>query len=517
MAAALPGGAPVSAEVAAQAPTRAGVQPAGRMQGGPAFALACFGVFLLVGAVRAFFEAYSPYVLTGLPVQDLEMTPGVSANYGFYLSMLLILNLFGPLLFYFSDRLYGRAAGDSGPGAGDASSSAAPRADSANIGRQLLAGLSLGAAVHLCALLLESFGFLRLASGAADYWSESRRLPGILTDSGASTLMTPFLIATSVFACYHLAVRWLAIPVAERSSPARRFALPAAVAAAVAFAILMPLSNWHGRAFFLNMGAVLVLAGLVAYAIYRRDRSANMIRARRPLVWLLGGLLLLGGCWGAVWFLRTSEIPSVALLRFSLNQMSPALEAGRYFEAFSLMAPARAAYWEFGGRLFLESPWIGHGLNSFQVELPRFRSEAPQLLIDNPASLPVGLLSDGGVIGAGVFGVLAIWMVSRFVRQWATADSVTLWLAALPLAFAPAMLLGYHLVLSEFAAIMIIPFLLADPPMVRTPAASRANYVALALVTIWLLGCGLRFASATGGPELGRSSKTGRPQPTLRR
>lgn len=517
----LPRGAPATIEAGGRAAAASGVPAAGRFDtGGPGFALACFGAFLLIGAVRAFFEAYSPYVLTGLPVQDLEMAPGVSANYGFYLSMLLVLNLFGPLLFYFADRLYARAAENSGPGAGDTASDAAPGVGSARIARQLLAGLSFGAAVHLCALALESFGGLRLAAGAGDYWQESGRLPGILTDSGASTLLTPFLIATAVFACYHLTVRWLAIPAAERASPARRFALPAGAAALTAFAILLPLSAWHGRAFFLNVGAVLVLAGLVAYAIYRRDRGAKRSPARRPIVWLVGGLLLLGGGLGALWFLRTSEIPSVALLRFSLNQMSPAFEAGRYIEALRLVAPARAAYWDFGGRLFLESPWIGHGLNSFQVELPRFQSEAPRLLIDNPGSLPLGILSDSGVLGAGVFGVLAIWVGRRFVRQWSTADSVTLWLAALPLAFAPAMLLGYHLVLSEFAAIMIIPFLLADPPAratVRTPAASRVNYVALALVAIWLVGCGLRFASATGGPELWRYSKTGRPQPTLRR
>ncbi|MEQ9364058.1 MAG: hypothetical protein RIF32_07445 [Leptospirales bacterium] len=486
---------------------------------GPAGTLAIFGVFLLFATVRAFFEAYSPYVLFGLPVLDLEMAPGVSANYGFHLSMLLILNLSGPLLFYFSDWIYTRVAV---PRAGEAGGALKPTT-LARIPRQLLAGLAGGALIHLCALQLQALGFEQLAAGAGDYWRQAGRLPGVLTDSGASTLMTPYLIASLVFAAYHVAVA--CIPGGERSSPLRRFVLPGGLAAVLTLAILFPLSYWHGRAFFLNLGGVCALAGMVGFAVYRRGaarapsrRSAASDLRKRVALWIVCCALAVGAGFVLVWFYRTSDVPAMALLRLGVDQMLPGLARGEWFEAFKGLDPGRANYLKFGGRLFLESPWIGHGLNSFQVELTRFKAEAPTMLIDNPGSVPMGLLNDGGLLGAGLFAMLGLWILLGIARLWRTGDSVSLWLAGLPLAFAPAALLGYHLVFSEFAAVILIPFFLfsAGPARpLRTQAAYRIHWIAAALTVLWLAGGVMRFASTASGPELWRSSKTGRPQPAL--
>lgn len=490
---------------------------------GPVVTLVCFGIFLVIGTLRAFFEAYSPYVLTGLPVLDLEMAPGVSANYGFYLSLLLILNLAGPLLFYFSDFVYETVAGNSDSRVAENSFAG----NCSGVSRQLILGLAGGAMIHLCALLLESLGFLQLASGAGDYWRQAGRLPGILTDSGASTLMTPFLIATLLFVCYHLGVGL--IPVAHRSSRFRRYVLPGAAAGIFALSILFPLSYWHGRAFFLNLAGALFLAGLVSLAIYRRG-----LREERPVKtnsrrWfrIIAVSVVVSLVFAALgfWFFQTSDVPAIVALRTSFEFMLPQIEQGNWHTALSGLDPARVNYLIFGVRMFLESPWIGHGLNSFQVELPRFANEAPSMLIDNPGSLPLGLLSDGGLVGALISGTLFVWIGLRFIMVWKReGDSATLWLAGLPLAFLPAMFLGFHLVLSEFAALLLLPFLLRGPAGRSTENAASLRHTAFcinvsaaALVSIWLIGTVTHFTMATGGPELWRFSKTGRPQPALQR
>ncbi|MCR9141572.1 MAG: O-antigen ligase family protein [bacterium] len=479
------------------------------LRAGPGLSLAIFGAFLMVGALRAFFEAYSPYVLLGLPVMDLEMAPGVSANYGFALSMLLILNLTGPLLFYFASHIYARAGCEKASG-------------TPPIAWQLLAGIACAALIHLCALVSESFGFTWLAAGAGDFWQQAGRLPGILTDSGSSALLTPLLIASLAFACYHASVAWQN---PGGASPLRRYGLPGLIAGALSLAVLFPLSYWHGRAFFINTAAVFAFALLVFFALWMRSRrareesSVNAGSSRVRFVLASGALLVVAGL-GLYWFYRTSEVPAIVSLRAGVYHMLPRLVQGEWFAAFALLDPARTDYFRFGVRLIQESPWIGHGLNSFQVELTRFVSEAPEMMIDNPGSLPLGLLSDSGLFGAALFGMLAVWVGLGFARLWRAGDSISLWLAGLPLALAPAMLLGYHLVLSEFCVIMFIPFFLFEAASVgalRTRWASVLHTLAAMLAALWLFGVVAHFASTSGGPELWRSSKIGGPQPALSR
>ena len=507
--------------------------------------LALLGIFLLASVARAFFESYSPYVLFGLPVMDLEIAPGVSANYGFYLSLFLIIHLAGPLLFYFSDRAFTVGAGVTGD--------IADRIDVAGAttrSRQLLFGLAFGAAAHLSALWIESLGFLQLAGGAGDYWREAGRLPGLLTDSGASTLMTPFLIATACLACHQLYVKFYAptfsVPTVRDRTIARTLLWPTTFAGLAAVAIGFPLSYWHGRAFFLNAGGVVLLATLILVVLMRRrTRRPNAKRvARRTVVLVLVilGVAFVMAAAAGVWIFLNSDVPALVALRGSFERMAPLLAEGQWYTALLNLDQQRAFYLLYGGRLLLESPWIGHGLNSFQVELTRFAATTPGMLIDNPANLPLGLLTDAGVLGAGIFVVTFAWALRRFAWYCKYGDSVGMWLAGLPLAFLPAMCMGYHLVVSEFSAVLLIPFLLrcdantsaggeADgasrtelkfatggaqsSQRTRKISALLLNGIAGLFVFCWIAGSTLYFASATGGPERWRFSKTGRNQPAL--
>ncbi len=188
---------------------------------GPGPASALLAALLSFALLRACARLYGVDALLQLaPALDREVTPGVSANYGLYLALLLFLNFAGPLLFLAASALYscgGRSSAD--------------RATPPDVPTQLLWGLGVGACVHLSALGLQAMGWLRLAAGAGDHWQTAGRLPGILTDSGASTLLTPFLIASLVLlAYYQLAAR---TPAQHREDLLRRYVAPVLAAAAV--------------------------------------------------------------------------------------------------------------------------------------------------------------------------------------------------------------------------------------------------------------------------------------------
>jgi hypothetical protein len=157
-------------------------------------------------------------------------------------------------------------------------------------------------------------------------------------------------------------------------------------------------------------------------------------------------------------FISASDAPAAIALRSASGRMAPLFARGEIYEALYQMDPHRARYLMYGLRLFLDSPWIGHGFNSFQVELMRFApGEAPDLLIDNPANLVLGLLSDSGVIGGACFLGPFVLTLRRFWRVRGTGTVVPVWLAGLTIAFWPAMMIGYHLVFAEFAALLFLP------------------------------------------------------------
>lgn len=417
---------------------------AGSPWSGPGLASALLGALLIVALLRAYARFYGVGALLQLtPALDREVTPGVSANYSLYLALLLFLNFAGPLLFVAASALYSRSDLNSAPGSEHRAAS------------QLLWGLGAGACVQLSALALQAMGWLRLAAGAGDHWQAAGRLPGILTDSGASTLLTPFLVASLVLLAYYQLVA--RIPARHRGDLLRRYLVPALAAVALGVAVLVPISYYHGRAFFLGAGGALVLAGLLVLFIAQRTG----VRGPLPRYWWLFTGASLLAITAVMTLVAQSSVPAVVILRDSLERMWPQVQTGNWNVALNILDEGRAHYLRVGLALIEEAPWVGHGINSFQIELPRFQELAPRIQSDNPAMLVLGLLSDFGVLGTVVVGVWLLWPLLCLWRVRRTGDARTLWLLGIGVAFLPGSLIGFHLVLAEFSALLFMPHLCA--------------------------------------------------------
>jgi O-antigen ligase len=78
----------------------------------------------------------------------------------------------------------------------------------------------------------------------------------------------------------------------------------------------------------------------------------------------------------------------------------------------------RALTWETAGEMFLDSPAIGHGPNSFAIEGTRYRSVENALALgfstpDDPHSVPLAFLANAGVLGLAGFAGVGAWAAAR--------------------------------------------------------------------------------------------------------
>ncbi|MCB1326987.1 MAG: O-antigen ligase family protein [Spirochaetales bacterium] len=357
---------------------------------------------------------------TLFPLRDLEAAPGVSSHYAMYLALLLGLNLFGPVLFLVSDQMYRQMP----EGARET-----PESD-------VIAGFAIAGACHLGAFFLEAAGLERLSLGAGDHAESVGRLPGLVTDSGAASQLTPILgLALLLFCQNHM------------QTGSERARLFAKIGALLTVLTLLIVSRWLGRAYLLTLGFALLV---FLFCLFWQVRTRIRFRAR-VLPALLAAVLVVPG----TIFLLLEFVPSAARLATELQHFFSALDQ-EGLAAFARIDPQRAWHFGFGLQMLSEAPWTGHGLNQFQVELTRFRALQPEMLIDNPPILFLGMAVDAGLIG-----LLPSILLPAIMGFSQPAGRRTLW--PLALALAPGMLIGYHVIFAEYCATLFFCFCLREP------------------------------------------------------
>ena len=422
-------------------------------------------VLLATLTARAFLQSYSVGVLWGSPVVDREIAPGVSGNYALYLALLLAMHIYGPLLVAWAWRLQ---QGSLSPAA-----LAAAGPDTArSTARHIWLGLGLGGAGNLVAMFLQKAGvqFLFVSTGRSE---AALRLPGLLTDSGMSSILLPVL----VYALY-TAVRILA----ERS-----WSFPAA--SVRLFALLL---FGAGIIASVGQGRAVILAGL-GLGLYLWWTGSAALDARRALG-LVGLLGLLALALSAAVYFGMERPAFLTRIKETIPPALVQLRAGHPGAMLFALDEPRAQLTIAGWQILKEHVWLGSGINSFMVETARLRALNPSLPVDNPANLLSGLLSDVGVLGTLVTLLLAALLGRRRPRADAVGtetDTRATKLHSLPLALLPACLIGYHLVAAEFAAVMLLPLLMAASP----PTTDRQRKVDRVLTLVTAGACAIYCAA----------------------
>ena len=404
-------------------------------------------IFFLVA--RAWLDYYSYHALVTFPVQDLEIAPGFSANHGFYLSLLLASQLCGPLiLIAVSER-------------------AAPESlfHRERIARQLLAGFAIGCTVNLAAILLELAGISWLYTGSARSL-EAGRPPGLLSDSGISTVALPLLL----YFCFE------ALTPRLRGQLSRRRPRWSGLGPALFLALLFAIGLSQGRAYWISAAAILVW--MLAFRL-------RALRTRRWLSWSIW--LAPVGILGLVVFAQVS--PALQLIAARLPATLEAL-AGGPGAALAVMDPPRAALIEAGLEAIGNRPLLGGGLHSFLVETARMRLENPALPPDNPVGLLMGLTGDTGLVGLVIWGLCIFWIYRRASELRRRGAHRSYLLQAALLALAPGLLMGYHIVTADFSALLLLPLAAGRRPGLPTHISSKDRRSGSLLPRYTLAGMG---------------------------
>ncbi|MCB1321515.1 MAG: hypothetical protein KDK34_14770 [Leptospiraceae bacterium] len=405
---------------------------------------------VLLQLLRASFIYYEPHNTTFTGFVDGIVVGDISANYAMYLALLAGINLLGPLAFLMIDLIWLRRH-------------PVPHAHSGQIApaRQILLGLGLAAIVHLMLIGLQLCGWQRLFAGADDNWQEVGRVPGLLTDSGAATLLTPVLLFALAFALWWEFTHEL--PFSRRvNSFVRGSIVP------VSLLIMIGLTPLFGRAYLINCAALLLVFPLFWWqARLWRQRSGPPTGwplpkvSSRLRILLIGGAVLMGiAVFVAYAFAPFAPFPE---LRFNVEQVRE--HAGTPLNAFNIMAaidPARAWHNVAALRMWLDHPLFGQGMNSFQVWMREFLPDHPEIAVDNPGSLYLGLLAHHGIIGSLVLLAPGILLLKRLATHpMAPLDLATL---TLPIVLLPAGLAGYHLIFPEFVLVLLLPLTILTHP-----------------------------------------------------
>ncbi len=423
---------------------------------------ALFGLFIVFNWSRALVDYYSPFILFGTPLQDLIVAPGVSANYAFYLSQLLLIHMAGPVLFIFCDQKF-RVNTEQDPAG------------------EILTGLALGTGANLVVALMQWIGVDAFWTGTGRS-REAARLPGLFSDSGAATILFPVLLAGL-----------LIFLLARARSRTRRIFIGAALL--LIFAIL---GLFEGRGYWVAAAGTLFL--LVPFARSAYSSLANINRSAL-LTAVTFALLGLGG---ALWFATPAGRPGDQggrVLPAALKRVA----AGEFLAAYRSLNRPRALQAEGGWLIVRERPFAGAGANSFMVEIRRFESRLAGIEIDNPAHLLAGLTGDFGLFGTALLLLLA-WLAWR--GRAVGRSAAGLYLQALPICLAPTFLFGYHLVFAEFCALLCLPLLLPRAPeKENSPGAtlglSLAGLFLIAFVLAWWFDADFRVPPAYWRAERG--------------
>ena len=405
-------------------------------------------LFLFVGFLisRSLLEYYAPSLTTNLSLKDREVTAGVSANYAFYLSSLVAVNLLGPLLFIIADAR-SRALG-------------LDQVDNEVLARELLKGFAVGGILCLLVVALQEAGVARLFAGSARSLQHFRP-PGLFTDSGSAAVLLP----VTLYTVYLFVAR-----VDASVSKLRR-----KLSAFILLLVLFALAIHQGR------GYILSLAGLgFGLLLIRLARGPN-----RPAI--LFTLITAPLIAAALLWTSANWIPAANRLTAELTGAVTSL--GEPSTAYARLDPVRAQLFHAGLDVFRAHPWIGSGLNSFMVETAHL-VRAGKLVADNPSMLFTGVLSDVGIMGSLFLLALILMYGLKLMETFRAGDEHVFRVHALPLFCLPTFFIGYHVVFAEFGAFLLTPLLFwpragtLPGPMRYSAALLLAAYIATAALLL---------------------------------
>jgi O-antigen ligase len=182
-----------------------------------------------------------------------------------------------------------------------------------------------------------------------------------------------------------------------------------------------------------------------------------------PIFFFQGRTIWLGICGILLWLAGLERLkrmwPAIAMALFCLLVgylfLLPAACAPGDPVCFArLISPVRLEQNMQALEIFQESPLVGHGLNSFMIELRNPIHFSPDLEIDNPPGLLPGILVDGGLLGLAGLLLSGYYYFQGIPSTWSARRRL---IYLLPVAFLPAFLTGQQLVLPEVAALCAIP------------------------------------------------------------
>ena len=381
--------------------------------------------FVLILIFRAFCDYYSPYVLLGYPLQDLEVGPGVSSNYAFHLSLTIALNILAPGLFLLSAF-------------GEEYETKKGRVE------QIFHGFLFSICLNLIVVAGQLFGIIRLYAGSA-YSLEANRVPGLFSDSGASSAIFPLLF---YFLYIYFSQKIVNLKKGYISDNFRHYFLMAFFLAAVVF-----FGKTQGRGYYLTLLIPLILAFLhLKNSIENSKKKSEFIFYFLFIVIVSFALFLL---------IKLGRFPAFDRHSIEFSKLYTHYSNGNIKNIFEAFDFGRTHLFLAGWEIIKEYPWLGSGLNSFMVETARLRQFDPTIPVDSSVNFYLGILGDTGIIGVIFIFIFCVYYAAEIIAALKeNQHPVFLFILMLPIYLAVPFLYGYHIIHPEVCVLLLFPYLL---------------------------------------------------------
>ena len=250
----------------------------------------------------------------------------------------------------------------------------------------------------------------------------------------------------------------------------------------------------QGRGYFLTAAGL--FATLFVVQIFRRYFQQQNIRYE---------ILT-----GAVFIVALSIFILIGYKHFqALNKISTALPAVidrlmnlNFMQAYEILDLPRASLFKVGCKIFQENPLIGTGLNSFMTETAFLRATNSTIPADNPATFFIGVLSDTGIIGFIFLSSVCVYFINYNFNLLRGNKNILLQrVHLLPLMMFLPCFIGYHVIFAEFAAFLILPFIIMKPRdtesnnfVSKKPLSNRLRIIFLYIVLYTPVACIIGYA-----------------------
>jgi O-antigen ligase len=172
-------------------------------------------------------------------------------------------------------------------------------------------------------------------------------------------------------------------------------------AAAAVLVLAVPVSLSRGGVVSLGAGLLAFVLLRVACHRYRRDHGNGDSARRRVALGLVAGL----GALAVVAAALTFVLPDSARSRVATIGAAGGDSSSSY----------RLGLWRDTLRLVASSPVVGSGFGAFEDAIPRFKTAAGDVRVEHAESDVLELLSEGGLVGAGLAAAALVFV---FASAW---------------------------------------------------------------------------------------------------